>query len=1212
MRPRLHVRRARLVALLLAFALVPRAPLGAQEAAPRPKAAAPAVDENDMAARLAAQAATALAAGRNDEAQAAWTRVLERDPKHLRALAGLARLARDAQPPRLDEALWRADAFLWQWKRLKERPQDLAATAKELDEWARAADPQRKRLDELRRKHVSELIKIAAGQMDAQAWHGAQAVLKEARGTDPDHPELVAALARIRLEGGNELAVEDETGGADPLVGVTAEWVAQNDPLHADWGAAWELPTEHYVVRTNAGWRVLKTVAHAMEQVHVFYRRFHRYKLEKGDTVPTANVLIFKDAKEYKELGGQPVDWAAGHWDGTNVVTYDARADKDSGLSGMLDTLFHEASHQFTSLAGGSAVPAWLNEGMASFFEGTRLLSNGKLEWNLVVPGRLYPLLDELKDKKHDLPAVLEGRVSDYRSYYPWGWGIVYYLYNAEDDEGTLLYRDLLPEYFQQYSEPAHTARFVDYFVARPKVPGVADLAQFEARFTAWIRELEAVDKGLVDLARRSAERGDAQAKKGEWKRAIELYERSLKKEPGHPETLWKLAAALEADKQSDRAAGTLRQWSAATLPAAGEADVQAARRAEAAARIARLDTSARRLEDLRKRFHKEALLLAQDYRKAGFPRLALQVLRGPATAVPPDPAARELYFAVSDESKVSLETWRTLFDERTLKGFYGGGEGDFRVQGGAIVATIGADADNGGGPSTGPAKAAARQSPFAFRPLFVDVEPAGDWSLSAEVDLAGARLAGLCFGKKRDDSFHGVALLPEGYVDLGAFGADGKTLLRVKKTWQGSRHTLRIETAGTRLVAFVDDEQVLDWTFDSRARLAGDFGLLAGDGQSAFRDIRMLEYDPGLPRRTQPGRRREAPAASVVDGEPAPLARAAAARPSYLDEAPPLLGACALVGEAPFGRELDALRFRPTVLWFWTTYQEAQVPCLDGVRALVERHKADEVAFLLVSNEEPAKVEAYAREHQLPCAVVCDPSNRVYDAYATAKTGLPHAKLVGVGGRVVWEGNPDWKKEYGSYLDEPLAKHLEGVRWNELRAAGPELERASAARAAGDLAAALAVWTRYAALDADHPVVARAKSGLAGLRAEARSRLARAEDLARGGRVLQAEREARRVARLCAGLDVADEAQAAQTKLAAGKAWKEASRAENKLESAEKQLAQGKAAAAAESLVAFVAKLEPKADPELGERAAALLEAAKAAEPKAELAAYRARFELD
>ncbi|MEY2746355.1 MAG: hypothetical protein RL112_1397, partial [Planctomycetota bacterium] len=199
-----------------------------------------------------------------------------------------------------------------------------------------------------------------------------------------------------------------------------------------------------------------------------------------------------------------------------------------------------------------------------------------------------------------------------------------------------------------------------------------------------------------------------------------------------------------------------------------------------------------------------------------------------------------------------------------------------------------------------------------------------------------------------------------------------------------------------------------------------------------------------------------------------------------------------------------------------------------------------------------------------------------------------------------------------GSYLDEPLAKHLEASRWKELRAATPRLEEADARRAKGDAAGALALWREVAAIPTEHPVVARAKAGLAGLATEAEARMVRAGELAASGRALQGGRELSRVARLYAGLDEAQAARAALDKLEAGKAWKEASRAEKKLVAAEKQVASGKAGPAAQSLGEWLAKLDQKLDPELRERGEALVAAAQAADPAAELAGYRARFELD
>src|SRR5207249_3362592 len=115
--------------------------------------------------------------------------------------------------------------------------------------------------------------------------------------------------------------------------------------------------------------------------------------------------------------------------------------------------------------------------------------------------------------------------------------------------------------------------------------------------------ELEAEDKGQIDAARRYEERGDMQTKLEDWKRAIDTYERALQRDPDHPEVLWKLAHALEKDKQEDRAAGVLRQWMSVTQPELGAKDPEEKRRREAEKRIAKLDASAKRLAEMRQKF---------------------------------------------------------------------------------------------------------------------------------------------------------------------------------------------------------------------------------------------------------------------------------------------------------------------------------------------------------------------------------------------------------------------------------------------------------------------------------------------------------------------------------------------------------------------------------------------------------------------------------
>jgi len=1200
----------RLLALSLALLL----PLATAQ---QKKGNAPASD-NEFVERYFAAGNDALKAGKPDDARAAWAKVLEREARHVPTLSALAALEKDAK--HLDQALDYAGRFLDIWRYLKDKPPAQVARQQELYAFVHEADPLRRRLDTLRREYVSRLLQLANEQMDHLAWHSARAMLSEAQFTDPEHPELAAGLTRIKKEGGNELAVADETGGADPLAGVTPEWVAQNDPLHAEWDKAWELETEHYKVKTNAGYRVLMTTAHAMEQVQVFYRLYHQFRT-KNEKIPIANVWIFKNRDEYKTLGHQPIDWAAGHWDGSSVVTYDPRGEgSDAGLADLLNTLFHEASHQFTSLAGGGGVPSWLNEGMASFFEGTRLLSNGKLDWNLVASHRLYPLVDDLKAGTNKLADVIQGNVEDYRVYYPWGWGICYYLYNAEDGEGHLVYRASMREYFQKYTSDKHLERFVEYFVTAPKLAGVATIEDFEKRFRTWILELADADQGKVDIARKFEERGDQQAHLKDWQRAVEFYSRSLERDPDYPEVLWKLAGSLEHAGETDRAAGVLRQWLTVLAPrfVDGSADgVSIKRRAEALGRIPTLDTSAKRLAENRVKFHGDSLALAGEYDKAGFPRMALRVLRGPATTEPPSEKARELYFAIADKSGVSLESWRLIFNERDLKGFYGGGEGDFKVEQGVLVASISEDQDNASktGPATGENGGAAGPSKapdlFAFRRLFVDVEPAGDWSLAAEVLLdKSSTLAGLCFGKKADGRFCGVGLLPKGYVDLATLGAtDGKPLTRNKVELAGGWNKLRIDVAGTRVVVTLNGTQVVDYQFETRAEIRGGFGLLAGIGKASFREIKVLEYDPSLPRRAKIGWRKPVPEYDAESGAMS-VQRSPPAQLNYLNQAPPKLEPEGWLVEAPCGGDLDRLLGWPVLLLFWNTNQEKVLPQLAGIDKLAQQYQALGIPILLLSNDKKEMLEEWAKEHPFRYPVCFDWNNKLYKSYAIDKLQLPHAKLIGMDGLVAWEGNPDYKPEFGSYLEEPLAAIVKNGRLSELVSAREKLAECETRLGKGEREGVPGDLQAIVGLGVEHPAVARAKVLVARLEREAQDALDAAEARVKSGRWTEGVRDLELTVKRFAPLPQAAEARKLADKHVKASACQNAKKLETRLRITERYLAGGKLKDAKESIDVTLAKVDAASDPWLVERCKFLADALKTAtDGKALSADYKARF---
>jgi hypothetical protein len=107
--------------------------------------------------------------------------------------------------------------------------------------------------------------------------------------------------------------------------------------------------------------------AEAMEQMNGFYREFIHYGgPDDNKNVPRIELHIFKTRDEYLKLGiGPPVEWSGGHFTGNAVETYIGQG----GFEECITTLFHEAAHQFVGLA--TTASGWLNEGLASFFEGS-------------------------------------------------------------------------------------------------------------------------------------------------------------------------------------------------------------------------------------------------------------------------------------------------------------------------------------------------------------------------------------------------------------------------------------------------------------------------------------------------------------------------------------------------------------------------------------------------------------------------------------------------------------------------------------------------------------------------------------------------------------------------------------------------------------------------------------------------------------------------
>jgi len=192
--------------------------------------------------------------------------------------------------------------------------------------------------------------------------------------------------------------------------------------------------------------------------------------------------------------------------------------------------------------------------------------------------------------------------------------------------------------------------------------------------------------------------------------------------------------------------------------------------------------------------------------------------------------------------------------------------------------------------------------------------------------------------------------------------------------------------------------------------------------------------------------------------------------------------------------------------------------------------------------------IQAWLAGHPVSFPIAYDYEQQLYQDYAIAKLQLPHAKLIGLDGSVVWEGNPDYKAEYGSYLDEPLADLVAKSKLAELRQAQKSVADAEAALQRGDFSAAITLFQPVSKIEAVHPAVAAARDGLARIESEADRRIGESDAFAKDGRLLQAAKVLEEVVSKFTGIAAGEKAKRALEKLSAGSPYKNAKKLDNRV----------------------------------------------------------------
>lgn len=257
--------------------------------------------------------------------------------------------------------------------------------------------------------------------------------------------------------------------------------------------------TEHYRIEANLEPEVVDLLGRTMDSIFEYYIDIYLDGDRSKANFPKAKLRIHASWEKMVEdwPGESPSPGLGGWWSPSQntVVSYDTR-DRAGTLDELVGTLFHEASHQFMtflySRTPEGKAPAWLNEGTSSFFEGATAMKDGSVLWPDATLQRLRSLNHFLT--KGGGPRVIEVLSFDEPGsyageYYCFGWGLVYFLMEYEDD---LLERPFRPLY-SEYRERMTTAGgvpnelFEEIFLGDRSPLGHRSLADFEKDWTRWI-----------------------------------------------------------------------------------------------------------------------------------------------------------------------------------------------------------------------------------------------------------------------------------------------------------------------------------------------------------------------------------------------------------------------------------------------------------------------------------------------------------------------------------------------------------------------------------------------------------------------------------------------------------------------------------------------------------------------------------------------------
>ena len=420
--------------------------------------------------------------------------------------------------------------------------------------------------------------------------------------------KLDKAYSKLADKAGQQLS-----GGAFTAASIrrkSADWLDKENKKHEHWQEPFKRKTRHYDIYTNVSWQFAETISSAMDEVNEFYRSIYDYKKKARATIHVMRKRSDFDKMALKVLGRpMPSRGVGGYWVAAikTVVAYDRAYDEEGYTQEALwETLFHEASHQFMTLLtkGRHVPPTWLNEGTACYFEGCQIKSDGTIVKNAPALQRLrswYHLdnsprrhsLEELIAHDRNLGADSSGSLSYEGEFYPYGWALVYFLLNYEENDrrvygvavtddgkvredykavrkaGKLVYREAYGKYLAHFAERGCKGdkyyaleMAKKFFVEEIGDPDVPDWDAFEKRWRKYCTSLYHEEQAGSEFADVDQARARGYMLAEDFERARIAAEFADRKRPNDPETYRLLALAYAGEgREPDGVFWMVRHW---------------------------------------------------------------------------------------------------------------------------------------------------------------------------------------------------------------------------------------------------------------------------------------------------------------------------------------------------------------------------------------------------------------------------------------------------------------------------------------------------------------------------------------------------------------------------------------------------------------------------------------------------------------------------